>query len=421
MKTSAKDKKKLESIFMRVIEVNSVKDMREINSKVKRFLDYIKERINKKKVKADVVVGGSLAKGTIIKGGFDCDIFVRFDSKIYKDANISNILKEMLDNKKTKMLHGSRNYFQIHEEDINYEIVPVLKVKRCSDGLNVTDSSPLHVKWILEKIKQYKSKKIDLRKEIILAKVFCKANDVYGAESYIRGFSGHVIDILIAYYGGFVKLLEGSQKWREGDIIDIKKHNKVENQSKLVSPLIVVDPIHDERNAAASLSKEKFDLFKKKARTFLENPDFEFFVKEEKRLEDLLKEKDIVVLKIILAKNKEDIMGARIVKILEHLENNLREYGVKDTGYIWDKSTVAYGYIKYQNEKISDTFEREGPPKNAKEHFDRFVKKHTDYILKKGRAYATVRRDIFDIREEIREILKHDNIVERVKSIEVVD
>ena len=76
----------------------------------------------------------------------------------------------------------------------------MLNIKKGSDALNVTDFSPLHVDWVNKNVKR-------LRDDIRLAKRFCKVNKLYGAESYIRGFSGYALELLISYYGGFLRFL----------------------------------------------------------------------------------------------------------------------------------------------------------------------------------------------------------------------
>lgn len=226
---------------------------------INEVVSAINSDLKKSKIKAEAVVGGSFAKDTHLIGDHDCDIFVRFDYKKYKETDLSELLEKILKQFKAERVHGSRDYFQFRKS-LNYEVVPVLKINKASEAVNVTDASPLHVAWIR------KYKKSD---EIRLAKAFCKAYKIYGAESYIKGFSGHVLDILTVYYGDFIKLLKASQKWKDKTVIDIMKYHDDAlfelNSSKLQSPLIVVDPIQKDRNAAAALSYEAVEMFKKKS------------------------------------------------------------------------------------------------------------------------------------------------------------
>src|SRR3990167_5972244 len=97
--------------------------------------DKIEKSAKKLKIKADCFIGGSLAKGTIIKKErYDLDIFVRFEKnqkgKKQQEENISEILEKILKASRAKFqrIHGSRDYFIIGEDKnkrIFLEIVPV--------------------------------------------------------------------------------------------------------------------------------------------------------------------------------------------------------------------------------------------------------------------------------------------------------
>ncbi|MFH1398749.1 MAG: nucleotidyltransferase domain-containing protein, partial [Candidatus Woesearchaeota archaeon] len=230
-------------------------------TQINATLKIINTQFKKHKLKAKAVLGGSAAKGTMLKNDFDVDIFAQFD---YSYKNISDLLEKALKPFKPIRVPGSRDYFQFTKQ-FNYEIVPVLKISSPKRALNVTDASPLHVKWVKKKANE---KLVD---QIILTKIFLKAHSLYGAESYIKGFSGHVVDILIIYYNGFLKLLRASQKWKPGQIIDPEKHYTFLNQSKK-GPLILIDPVQPDRNAAAALSQKNFEAFIAAAKAFLKKP-----------------------------------------------------------------------------------------------------------------------------------------------------
>src|SRR3989338_336178 len=200
-----------------------------LHKQITAVLKLIQEELTKKKLKAQVLLGGSAAKGTFIKDDFDCDIFIRFDYEEYKQKDISAFTETILTGFKPKRVHGSRDYFQFAYQGINYEIIQVLYVTNPKKALNVTDMSPSHIDWVQKHMSSA------LRDEVLLAKLFCKAQTLYGAESYINGFSGHVLDILIIYYGSFLKLLKASLTWNLYDIIDVEKHHTAQslNESKI--------------------------------------------------------------------------------------------------------------------------------------------------------------------------------------------
>ena len=213
-----------------------------------------------KKKGVDAFVGGSLAKGTLIKKDEqDIDIFV-----VFKDESglmkLESVLKKIKFQGELKLVHGSRNYFQILNPIAKIELIPTIETKSPEDAENVTDVSLSHVKYVVGMIKKNK----EIAKEIKLAKAFCQAQRCYGAESYIKGFSGYSLEVLVIYFGSFINFLKkiggvrgiGEMKKK---VIDSKKYFKDERQvlfelnaSKLQSPLVVVDPTYRYRNVIYS-------------------------------------------------------------------------------------------------------------------------------------------------------------------------
>jgi tRNA nucleotidyltransferase (CCA-adding enzyme) len=123
-----------------------------VNSAVKDVISKITKELTKQNLKAKVVVGGSVAKGTWLPGISDIDFFLVFDYDDFSDrsAEISNfaekVLKKVLRN--LQRLHGSRDYFAVKHENYNLEVVPVLDISNGQQARNITDYSPLHVKYV---------------------------------------------------------------------------------------------------------------------------------------------------------------------------------------------------------------------------------------------------------------------------------
>ena len=101
-----------------------------------------------------VHIGGSLAKGTVVRreGNQDVDIFVVFNysEDIFKLERVLNKIKLP---GKLKKVHGSRDYFQIICKDVLLEIIPVVKNNDPELAENITDISLSHVKYIVGEIK----------------------------------------------------------------------------------------------------------------------------------------------------------------------------------------------------------------------------------------------------------------------------
>lgn len=398
----------------------SLKEIGDIENRLKDFLIKLNHKLKSSKIDAEVFVGGSYAKRTLIKREkYDVDIFVRFDKK-YIGKDISALTHKILEGIKSNpiRIHGSRDYFKVNVEPwIFFEIVPVIKISKPQEAENITDLSYFHVKYLNKKLKK------GLSDDIILAKSFCHANRVYGAESHIKGFSGYSLELLIQYYGSFLKFIRETAKSKEDKIIiDAEKHysNKKQilmdmNSSKLESPIILVDPTFRQRNALATLSYWTFKKFKDACREFLENPDIKFFkLKEidfEKIGENAKKKKYyFVLLRISTEMQKGAIAGSKLLKFYEHLDNSLEKYfEIKEKEFY------------YRNEQYADCFfvgkKKEGlvirgPPISKIEEVKKFKEKHKKTFVKskiiysKDEAKSNFKEFIVSWREKNREIIK---------------
>ncbi len=396
----------------------SEQEKKELQSVIKEVITRIQKELDTHGFKAEIMLGGSAAKRTYLRHDFDCDCFVRFSKKHAKD-DISEILHGVLFNcfPDIERVPGSRDYFQFEHKGIEFEIVPVLKANSWKDVVNVTDASPLHVTWITKKL----AKKRGLRKEILLTKLFLKANDLYGAESYISGFSGHMVDLLTIYYGSFLAFIEDAAQWEPKKIIDAEGHHedaiKAINKSKH-GPLILVDPCQPERNAAAALSKENFLKLRDIARTFLKHPTKKMFRRKEITKSELVKQahgKKLLLLNAIPKEGKHDVMGAKMLKAYQYLHHQLKRNGfsIEDSGWRFTpkrggKPKALLWYI-LPKEPIASTYEHRGPPVSEKKHAKQFRLKHKSAKVRDGKLYAKVKRKHTHSQKLIRSLLGEDN------------
>jgi tRNA nucleotidyltransferase (CCA-adding enzyme) len=266
-----------------------------------------------------------------------------------------------------------------------------------------------------------------LADDIRLAKAFCKAANVYGAESYAKGFSGHVLDVLVIYYKGFIPLLKNAVKWKEHDVVDFNNHYKGKalqrlNKSK-IGPLIVIDPIQPERNAAAVLSREKFFLFKKKAEEFLKKPLKKFFEKKGITIGELKKKakgKKLLLVKVKAVKGKQDVVGSKLLKAFDYIFNKLvsNDFKVYNKGWKWDKKNDALFWFMVKDETLSEKKVRLGPPLKNKQNVEDFRKKHKNIFVKGKRICAEVKRNYRKPEELLKEIKKDLYLKEKAKKIE---
>ncbi len=371
---------------------------------------------------AKVTLGGSFAKGTWLKDSHDLDIYVQFNYNKYKDKDISKILGRNLKRFNPKKVHGSRDYYQIESQGKTIEIIPILKISKPEQALNITDISPLHVKWV----KKHKR----LNDEIRLAKAFCQAQGIYGAESYIKGLSGYAIEILTIHYGSFKKMLRAVNKWKERTIIDPEKYYKKNqvlqklNKSKTQCPLIVIDPVQRSRNATVVFNKKNYEKFKKIAQAFLDKPSIEFFIRKKTKIADLkkvAKGNQLFLIEGIPLKGKKDVIGAKLLKIYEFLNKQLaiNDFNVIASGWIWDKKAIFWFILP--KKKLSLMKNHFGPPKISKTRLANFRKKWSNKRIyyKDGYSYVKIRRHFREPKELLKALILDNYVKSRVKSLKL--
>ncbi|MBI2523373.1 CCA tRNA nucleotidyltransferase [Candidatus Woesearchaeota archaeon] len=404
--------------------LNDIRPTGQYEKEILGKADIIIKKINKSVKHAKAVLGGSGAKGTWLKT-FDADIFVMFNYGKYKDksSHLSDILgKSLKKDFKITRLHGSRDYFQIKQGKFTFEIIPILEIKKAEQAKNITDVSPLHSNFVIKH-----KRLID---DIRLTKQFFKAAGVYGAESYIHGFSGYVCEILTVYYGSFLKLIRAVTKWKEKTVIDVKNYYKGKNvfmelnKSKLTSPLIVIDPVQKGRNAAAALDHEKFEIIVHRAKEFLKKLSKEFFEIKIFTEEDIRRKfpKNIVMLNAEPLNKKDDVAGAKMLKAFHFIEQNLIFYGfeVIESDMLWHSKGTSLFYYALESDNLPETKEVAGPPVKIKFHAELFKKKHKNTFVKNNRLYAEEKRKYSDAKALVKAVLKTSNIKNNLKSIWMV-
>ena len=400
---------------------------REEQRQAKEITTSFLKSLNSKLKDAKAILGGSGAKDTWLSGNHDVDVFVLFDYKKYSAGSIdlSNLLETALKKAfptiKLSRVHGSRDYFQLVYQQLNLEVIPILKIAKAELAKNITDVSPLHSVWV----NKHTTK---LKNDIRLTKQFLKANNMYGAESHIMGLSGYVVEILIAHYGSFEKLLKASQIWKLKEVVDAAKHYPKKdalfhlNQSKTQSPLIVIDPVDKGRNAAAALSLEKLQLFQKLAKAYLTHPDISFF---EKKIVDFtvlkkeadLKKKNLMFITLTPLAGKEDEVGTKLVKVFEFLRGKLAAFSIIRSGWEWEKGKEAKFYFLLAKKELPHVEIRSGPPLNLKEHVDNFKKEHKDTFVKEGKIYANVKVLYPKLDDFVQVSMKEKYVLEKIKKV----
>ncbi len=355
-------------------------------------------------------IGGSYAKDTWLPGNRDVDVFVKFNYSKFKDKDISLKLFSILKKKFKNILvvHGSRDYFHVLINDLLFEVVPVLDIRKASQAVNVMDVSPLHVNYI----KKHLKRKEDVRK----LKALLKANHLYGAESYLQGFSGYVCELLISYYGSFSKVIKEFSKLSDSLVLDVARYYssrsialKSLNKSK-VGAFVLIDPVQSDRNAAASVSVSKFKEFVKLCRSY--DGSDSFFVLQEV---DVSKLKGYIVLDVTPLDGKRDIALSKMRALLDRFIREFSYYGfnVVDSG--WDSS-----HYWFKVDKLSKSYKHYGPLVSMKEHSKAFRAKYKGKVkVSRGRTYVVLKREFTSPRTFLEKLIKQKFVREKVKKAKV--
>jgi tRNA nucleotidyltransferase (CCA-adding enzyme) len=344
-------------------------------------------------VNVQAVLGGSASRGTNMKGSHDLDFFIRFGSE--KDINdyYKPLIAKSFGN--FKIVHGTREYFSGIFSGFKVEFVPSIKYDSPNKAINSADISFFHINYL----KKHFQKNPGLRDDVLLLKQFLKANDVYGAESARCGFSGYVCELMIIYFKGFYNMLKYFESSQPKIVIDIEKHYKSDeeaikifNKNKIAGPLIVVDPLLSQRNAASCVSLESFSQFLFKARLFLRNNDPKLFNIRGLKLE-LVKERSARrATKLIFFKLKQsddfDILKAKALRKLNQIESSLKKegYGI----YTFGVTDDSYAYFEMESIKVSRAKKHLGPLVWCEpDNFSEFVQKWNSKGLSKPYVFGS--------------------------------
>ncbi len=409
------------------LELNKISLTKEENLILKKetalLIKELNNSIKRVKIKAQVFVGGSFAKNTIIKKDkYDIDLFVRFNSS-YDEEQISKLIAKIIP-KKAQRVHGSRDYFVLksnnQEINLEFEIIPVLSIKKPEQARNITDLSYFHVKYVVNKIKKIPR----LAEEIKLTKAFLHFQECYGAESYIRGISGYAVELLIINFGSFEKFLKGIIKTKQDKklIIDSERlYSKGQvlrelNEAKLQSPIILIDPTFKDRNALASLSQQTFDKLRDSAQKFLKNPSEDFFVKKDKERDFEGSNNNIVKLEIKTDRQAGDIAGTKLKKFYKFfIDESSRFLDMSGSEFIYDEKHNFAKILINPSSKKEIFFQ--GPPLIMKEAFEKFKKEHKNIQIKDGKSFAYEKG--FSSFKEFLSFFKNNNS-NKIKSMGIV-
>ena len=264
-------------------------EQKEIDDMSDRLVNFLNETCRKENISAKIVLCGSVAKHTALKGKSDIDIFMAFPLDVSEDT-----LKETglyLAHKCSDAFDGdashhfaSHPYVQTDIGEFDVDLVPCYEIEDGSQLKSAVDRTILHTRYVKEHLSD------EGCDEVLLLKRFMDMTGTYGSEFKVGGFAGYLCELLIIKYASFEKTLKAATKWQYGQAIDLEDYGTA---GQFDDPLIMIDPTDKNRNVGAALRLNKFSEFIQSARNYLASDNkTDYFYPLDKSLnkEDILAE-----------------------------------------------------------------------------------------------------------------------------------
>jgi len=346
-------------------------------------------------------LGGSYAKGTWLPEKADIDIFIKFNKKTpekdFRDIG-TKIGFESLKKYKPYTRHAEHPFVEAIVDGTRVNIVPCYDVNK-GEWQSATDRSIYHTKFMSQKLSN------SLKEEVRILKKFFLHIDVYGAEIAKEGFSGYVSEVLISYFGSFEKTIKKISELKKGQIVG-------KTSKKFDSPIVIIDPVDNNRNLGTAISMDNLGRFVLASRAFLKKPSKKFFNKPVSKR--IMKNSDkIVVVQFKFKNRSDDIIWGQIKRASNALKTQLelggftvlRNSAVKD-----EKENAALIFLLH-TKKIESSLVRSGPEISSKEHSEKFIssnlkKSQLMWISEEGKIQSLQKRKHDDVRLFLRDVLK---------------
>ena len=350
-----------------------------------RLRNRLEEEAERAGVEVEVRVEGSIAKDTWLRESPDIDVFMLVSPSVLRETFGTlylKIAKEATKDAKQVERFAEHPYLEAFLDGTRVNIVPCYQVKK-GEWMSATDRTPFHTEYVKPLLTE------ELRGEVRLLKQFMKGIDTYGAEIKVGGFSGYICELLILYYNSFRKVLEAASNWNARQFIDLEGYYEGEEdwlKLGFVEPLVIVDPVDKERNAASAVRQDPLSVFKAASRMFLEAPSKRFFFPPETEpltshelLESLRKRgTSFIFVKFGRVDAVPDVLWGQLYKSQKSLRRLVSHYEfniVRDV--VWsDERSPNFFLIELERRDLPSLKKHLGPPLDKKEDCRSFLKKH---------------------------------------------
>src|SRR5665648_301037 len=268
----------MHSIFTDVLAVVKPTQQEIVNIQIvaKDIISLVDKTAEDLQIEARGELVGSAARGTWLSGAHDLDIFITFPESTTSEeleANGISIARKVAQGCEMEERYAQHPYIHMRYAGYEVDLVPCFKVKSASQIKSAVDRTPFHNRFIKEHIN-------GMEDEVLLLKQFMKCCGVYGSELKNQGFAGYLVELLVIHYGSFTDVLKAVSRWHHPVVIEdfvVYADDGCARNRGFDEPLIVIDPTDPNRNVAAAVSLTRMYEFVDAARSFIQNPNKEYF------------------------------------------------------------------------------------------------------------------------------------------------
>ncbi|EGG41715.1 tRNA cytidylyltransferase [Candidatus Nitrosarchaeum limnium SFB1] len=349
------------------ISVNPSKNKIKIKKQIAdEAFSLVKEQVNNYPELVGLEFGGSYAKDTWLSNEADVDIFIKF-KKTITDEKFVNISKkigfESMKKYKPYVRYSEHPYVEAKIKKTKINIVPCYDVN-LGEWKSSADRSQFHTKYMQNALTP------KMKNEVRILKTFLKSTKIYGSEIAKQGFSGYVSEVLILNFGSFENVIKSIAKIQPNQIIG--------NASKTFeTPIVIMDPIDNNRNLAAAISNENIGKFVLVCRAFQKNPTLQFF--KPKILKPSNKNiENVLVVKFNFKMRSPDIIWGQIKRATTSLATQLELGGFKvlrSKSYS-DEQNEACLLFLLESTKIAKNYSKKGPEIFREDDCNSFILKN---------------------------------------------
>ena len=353
--------------------------------------------------KPQVVLGGSYARGTWLRGSHDVDFFLLYPVGFPRDKLETVAIQDAssaLEGYPIHKRYAEHPYVESFVEGVRINIVPCYAVAP-GEWQSAADRSPYHTKYIQSKLDE------GLRLEARLFKKFVKTSGVYGAEVRIQGFSGYVCEILTIKFGSFVQTLRALSKLNPGEVISIEDYDR-DLAASFKSPVVILDPVDTTRNLGSAISGRNLGVLVLTCRRFLSKPRIQFFLPKRpaKLSGKSIKSKlplfsRLVIVQFEIESRSPDILWGELRKSSASVADKLSGYGYEVLRHSTASDEKEYAALLFllSNARMEGLTTRQGPDYFRAEEVEKYFEKNRNKALLTWMGEEGKLRSAFERRE----------------------